>query len=163
MKIKFKRYQKDAFKEFDQCMVQLQNFLVKIDPLKRLRRASTYSPQYANHVIDKVAKYDGVIFLAYNNKQIVGCIAGVIEKQPWKNLLELVPTRAGRVVELFVSDAYRSLGIGKQLIEKVEDYMLKKKCDVVRVEVFEPNKAAHNFYKKLHYQDRVIDMIKVLK
>ena len=148
MKIKFKEYQKNDFKDLDRCMIQLQDFLVKMDPLKRLRRSSKYSPQYANNILEKVTKYDGVIFLVYDDKKIVGCIVGIIEKQSEKNLLECVPTRAGRIVELFVSSKYRSLGIGKKLMSKIEAYMRKKKCDVIRVEVFEPNKAAHNFYRK---------------
>jgi len=163
MKIKLKKYQKNDFKNLDGCMVQLQDFLVKIDLLKKLRRAPKYSPQYANNILEKVAEYDGVIFLAYDDKKIVGCIVGIIEKQSEKNLLECVPTRAGRIVELFVSSKYRSLGIGKQLMSKMENYMRKKKCEIIRVEVFEPNKAAHNFYEKLDYKDRVIDMIKLLK
>lgn len=163
MKIKFKRYQKNDFKELDQCMVQLQDFLVKLDQLKRLRRSPKYSPQYSLNLIEKITKCNGVIFLAYDDKKIVGCIVGIIEVQSDKNLLECVPTRAGRIVELFVSSKYRSLGIGKELMDRVETYMRKKKCDVIRVEVFEPNKAAHSFYKKLQYQDRVIDMIKLLK
>lgn len=163
MKIKFKEYQKNDFKDLDHCMVQLQDFLVKMDPLKRLRRGPKYSPQYANNILEKVAKYDGVIFLVYDDKKIVGCIVGIIEKQSEKNLLECVPTRAGRIVELFVSSKYRSLGIGKKLMTKMEVYMRKKKCDAIRVEVFEPNKAAHNFYRKFDFQDRVIDMIKLLK
>lgn len=163
MKIKFKKYQKNDFKELDQCMVQLQDFIVKLDPLKRLRRSSKYSPQYSLNIIEKITKYDGVIFLAYDDKKIVGCIVGIIEVQSKKNLLECVPTRAGRIVELFVSSKYRNFGIGKQLMSKMENYLRENKCDVIRIEVFEPNKAAHNFYKKLHYQDRAIDMIKLLK
>lgn len=163
MKIKFKEYQKNDFKDLDHCMVQLQNFLVKMDPLKRLRRGQKYSPQYSQNILEKVTKYDGVIFLVYDDKKIVGCIVGIIEKQSAKNLLECIPTQAGRIVELFVSSKYRSLGIGKQLMSKMENYMRKKRCDVIRVEVFEPNKSAHNFYRKFDFQDRVIDMIKILK
>jgi len=144
-------------------MVQLQDFIVRLDPLKRLRRSSKYSPQYSRNIIEKITKYNGIIFLAYDDKKNVGCIVGIIEKQSEKNLLECIPTRAGRIVELFVSDTHRNLGIGKQLMEKMENYMRKKKCDVMRVKVFEPNKAAHNFYKNLKYQDRVTDMIKILK
>lgn len=163
MRIKIKKYQKNNVKDFDRCMIQLQDFLVKIDPLQRLRRAANYSPQYANNVINKVVKYDGVLFLAYDHQKIVGCIAAIIEKQSKKNLLELPPTKAGRILELFVWDEYRNLGLGKKLMAKAENYLRQKRCDVIRVEVFAPNKAAHNFYRQLNYQNRLIDMIKPLK
>ncbi len=32
----------------------------------------------------------------------------------------------------------------------------------MRLEVFEPNNLAHDFYKKRGYKDRVIDMLKEL-
>ena len=62
-----------------------------------------------------------------------------------------------------VSNVWGTCHIGKKLMSKMESYFRKKKCDVICVEVFDPNKAAHNFYKKLHYQNRSIDMIKLLK
>lgn len=55
MRIKIKKYQKNNVEDFDRCMIELQDFLVKIDPLQRLRRAANYSPQYANNVINKAA------------------------------------------------------------------------------------------------------------
>lgn len=161
MEITFKKYQKNDFKDLDRCEVELQDFLTKIDPLKRIRRGPGYSPKYTLNILEKVAKYDGIIFLACDGQEIVGCIAGIIEKQSEAGLLEYVPTKAGRILELFVSDAYRKHGIGKQLMEKVEDYMHKKRCDLIRIEVFEPNKNAHHFYKSLNYQDRMIDMVKL--
>lgn len=163
MEIKLKKYQKNNFKDLDYCMVQLQGFLENIDPLKRLRRSRDYSPEYANNIISKIKKNNGIIFLAFDNKKIVGCIVGIIEKQSKKNLLECVPTKAGRILELFVADGYRNYGIGKKLIKKLENYLRKKKCDVIRVEVFEPNKKAHYFYNGLGFRDRVIDLIKLLK
>ncbi|MFH0837830.1 MAG: GNAT family N-acetyltransferase [Patescibacteria group bacterium] len=163
MKISIKKYRKTDFDELNDCLCQLQDFLVKIDPLARLRRAPDYSPEYTKNLIDKTEKQNGVIFLAYGGGKVVGFIAGIIDEQSKKNLLECVPTKAGRIVELYVSEAYRSAGIGQQLMEKMEDYMKKKKCDVLRVEVFEPNKTAHQFYCKLRYQNRMIDMIKPLK
>ena len=93
----------------------------------------------------------------------MGCIAGNIEQQSKDNLLECIPTKSGRILELFVSDSYRGLELGKKLMQKMEDYFQKNKCDVVRIEVFVPNKNTHHFYQNLDYSDRVVDMIKKLK
>lgn len=94
---------------------------------------------------------------------MVGCIAGIIEKQSKKDLLECAPTKAGKILELYVAESYRNHGIGKMLMKKIEAYFRKKKCDLVRVDVFSPNKAAFIFYVGLHYQERMRDMIKLLK
>lgn len=159
-KITFRKYQKSDFNGLVNCMIQLQDYLISIDPLKLLHRPSEYGKQYTKNLIKKINKSDGIIFLAQHENEIVGCIAGIIEKQSKEDLLELVPKKTGRIIELIVSEKHRDKGIGKELMRLVEDYFRKKKCDFVRVEVFEPNHAAINFYKKLAYNRRVTDMIK---
>lgn len=163
MKITFKQYRKSNFEDLEKCMEKLQDFLVDIDPLKRLRRLPAYGKNYTKNLIKKIFKQEGLIILAYDKEKIVGCIAGVIEKQSKENLLECIPTRSGRILELFVLNSYRGLRLGKQLMQRIEDYFKKNKCDIVRVEVFVPNKNTHNFYQKLDYSDRVIDMVKLIK
>jgi len=163
MPLTFKTYRKSAFKDLDKCMVGLQDFLVKTDPLKHLCKGTKYSPKYALNLVEKIKKYGGTIFLAYDDKKVIGCIAGIMEKQSKDDLLECVPTRAGRILELFVVKDERRHGIGQKLMQKMENYFQKKHCDLIRIEVFEPNKTAHNFYKKLDYGDRIVDMIKMLK
>ncbi len=163
MKITFKCYRKTNFKDLERCMEKLQDFLVKIDPLKRLRRLPEYGEDYTKNLIKKVFKQEGIIILMYDKEEAVGCIAGIIEKQSKDDLLECVPTKSGRVLELFVLDSYRGLGLGKRLMQKMEDYFEKNKCDIVRIEVFVPNKKTRKFYQNLGYYDRVVDMLKKLK
>lgn len=163
MNITIKKYQPSDSKAFDHCMVQLMDYIAAIDPLKRARRSPDYSPQYTKMVIQKIKKYDGAIFLAFDEETVIGCIAGIIEKQSKKDLLECVPTKAGRILELYVAESHRQHGIGKMLTEKMEFYFREKKCDLIRVDVFSPNKVALKFYEALQYQERMRDMIKLLK
>jgi GNAT superfamily N-acetyltransferase len=65
-----------------------------------------------------IKKYGGTIFLAYDDKKVIGCIAGIMEKQSKNNLLECIPTRSGRILELFVVKDYRRHGIGPQFLQK---------------------------------------------
>ena len=160
MKIQIRRYRNSDFEELVRCVEELQDFIVNIDSLKRCLRLPAYGKKYVSLLIKKVHRSSGIILLAEYKQEVIGCVVGIIEKQTKDNLLECVPTKAGRILELFVSPNYRSRGIGKLLINKLEHYFNKSKCDVVRVKVFQPNKIAHNFYYKLNYHDRVIDMIK---
>lgn len=141
-------------------MENLQDFIVSIDPLKRNRRLREYGKYYTNNLLKKVSKQNGIIILAYEQDRVIGCIVGVIEEQSKDDVLGCIPTKAGRVLELFVSEEYRHCGVGSKLMKKVGDYFKHKKCDITRIEVFEPNKSAYNFYKKLGYSDRIIDLIK---
>jgi GNAT superfamily N-acetyltransferase len=163
MNIKFKSYEKSDFENLVQCIENLHNFIISIDPLKRLRRLPTYGTYYANNILKKVKKMHGLILLAYNQEKIVGCIVGIIEEQNKYDLLEYIPTKGGRILDLFVADTYRNLGIGNKLMQQMEDYFKQNECDIIRVDVFEPNKFAHSFYLKHKYSDRVIDMVKSLK
>lgn len=157
-----KTYRPADFEVLVSCMENLQDFLVRIDPFKRLRRTKTYGKKYTENLLRKVKKMKGLILLAWDGEKIAGCIAGILEKQSSLNLLECVPARVGRVIELFVAEPYRRRGVGKQMMREMENYFKKKKCDVSRVEVFEPNKTAHHFYSGMGYQDRMTDLFKLL-
>lgn len=126
MEIIFKQYTKSNFKDLEKCMEKLQDFLIDIDPLKRLRRLPAYSKNYTKNLIEKISKQEGMIILAYDKEKIVGCIAGTIEKQSKDNLLECIPTKPGRILELFVLDSYRGIRLGKQLMQQIENYFKVK-------------------------------------
>ncbi len=144
-------------------MNQLQDYLIAIDLLHRMRRGKNYGERYTTRLLVKTTKEQGVILFAEENNVPIGVIVGVIEKQKKDNLLECIPTKSGRIQELFVDSRYRSKGIGKLLMKTLEDYFLKKKCTIIKVEVFSPNLKAHLFYDHHGFQDRVVDMIKVLR
>lgn len=163
MNIKFRKYEESDFAALARCMEELQDFLKAIDPLHRSRRLARYGKSYTDNLVRKINKHNGLIILACDQGKVIGCIAGVLEKQTKDNLLECVPTKSGRVEELFVQDEYRNHGVGRELMNRMEDYFRKNGCSVVRVAVFAPNMAAHRFYLALDYQDRTVNMIKLLE
>lgn len=160
--VKIKAYQKNSFVDLDNCMVQLMDYIIKIDPLHLCRRAPKYSPQYAKNLLKKVKDNKGTIFLAYENTNITGCIVGIVEKQSKADLLENKPMKVGRILELVVLDQYRGQGIGQMLMKKMEKCLKDKKCKYIRVDVFAPNKNARGFYRKFHYHERALDLLKVI-
>ncbi|HIH14655.1 MAG TPA: GNAT family N-acetyltransferase [Nanoarchaeota archaeon] len=163
MNILFKEYKEGYFEDLVSCMENLQDFLIEIDPLQRLRRLPSYGIHYTNDLIDRVSQGEGLIILAYDQEKIVGCIAGAIEKQPEENLLECRITKPARILELFVLESYRGFHVGKNLVEKMERYFQENGCDIIRVEVFVPNKNAYTFYQKFDYSERVVELVKTFK
>lgn len=141
---------------------ELQDYLIQIDPLKRLRRLPEYGEAYVDNLLKKIEKNEGVIYIAEFEKNIVGMIAGIIEKEIVGDELGNILSKTARVLELIVSEEFRGKKIGSLLMEELEKHFQQNKCDLVRVEVFEPNKNTHSFYKKCGYTDRVIDMVKSL-
>lgn len=139
---------------------ELQDYLVQIDPLKRLRRLPEYGEVYIDNLLKKINEQQGIIFIAEFENIPIGMIAGIIEEFTKNDRIECIPSKPARILELIVSEKYRSNNIGSLLMNKIEEYFQIQGCDIIRVEVFEPNKKTHNFYQKLGYQDRVRDMVK---
>ncbi len=143
-------------------MEQLQDFLVEIDPLKRLKRPSTYGKVYVDDLLKKIQSREGMIYIAKIDEAAVGMVAGIIEKQTDVDKVDHIESKVGNIIELVVSSEHRGKKIGTALMNKIEEYFRLKRCDTAWVEVFVPNISAHNFYKKSDYQDRMIGMIKKL-
>jgi ribosomal protein S18 acetylase RimI-like enzyme len=162
MKIEIKQYVPRERRRFINMMEDFQDYLVNIDYMKRTRRMPGYGLSYVRRLLRRIKNNDGVIYLAKHEGQTIGLIAAVIEQQSEEDLLEYLPSKSGRILELYVESQYRRLRVGKVLMERAEEYLRQKQCDVLRIEVFEPNTNAHGFYNKLGYHDRVIDMIKML-
>jgi ribosomal protein S18 acetylase RimI-like enzyme len=137
-------------------------YFVDIDPLKRSRKMPGYARVLVEKMIEAAEAKSGVIFVAEDSRKVVGFIAGVLEQSTPEQELDSVPFKSGRVIELFVPAESRRRGLGTALMQKIEAYFADLGCDSMRLEVFEPNHLAHDFYLKLGYHDRVIDMLKEL-
>ena len=138
-------------------LVELQNYLIDIDDW----HTQVMLPEYreGNFQMDmrKVNNQEGKIFLAIENDLIVGLIMGIVEEKDEIDKLTNDCAKTGSVIELIVKNNIRGNGIGKRLLEKIEEYFKNINCKRVNIEVFGPNKKGLNFYEKNDYIIR--DMI----
>lgn len=122
-----------------------------------------YGERFYMRMIENVEKNNGIIYVLKTDSCVVGFVAGVIfEVGNKKDEIDCKPHRMGRVIELFINHTHRGQGLGKKLMEKVLDYFKDQNCYKVNIEVFAPNQKAYFFYKKLGFQDRSYDLIKLL-
>ena len=149
--------------EIIRLLEELQDYLVKIDPIRRLIRGTDFGPWYADRTINEVNRKHGRIFVAEKNKSLSGFIAGIIEDDGDSSGLECKAHRDGRITELVVTECERGSGVGHQLMAAMEGYFSQQDCDLIRVEVFSPNHPAIDFYSTQGYSARVLDLVKVLK
>ncbi len=163
MVITIREYEEKDKEKLVSFMDELQDHLIIIDPLRRLRRLPKYGLKYTLKLLHKIGSEQGIIFFAEENKLPIGVIVGLIERQKKEDLLGCIPTKMGRIQELFVGQQYRSKGVGKLLMETLEDYFKKKKCTIIKVEIFAPNNKAHQFYGHYGFENRIVDMIKVIE
>jgi len=139
---------------------ELQDYLIQMDPLKRLRRLPEYGEIYTDNLLKKIKKHKGIIYIAEIENIPVGMVVGIIEDYTKNDEIESIPSKTARILELIVSEKYRGKNIGSLLMQSIERYFQKQGCDIIRIAVFAPNTKTHSFYQKLNYQDRVIDMVK---
>jgi ribosomal protein S18 acetylase RimI-like enzyme len=163
MQIIIRPYRQADYLHLIKAIEDFQDYLIAIDQLHRLRRGPKYGRSYTKRFINSIKNKDGKMFVAFKEKQLIGFIGGIIENQTKEDLLGCIPSKDGRILELFVSPAFRAKGIGKMLMSKMENYFNKKLCTTIRLELLASNNPVHDFYKSMNYTDRTINMIKILK
>ena len=137
-------------------LVELQNYLIDIDDWHTQVMLPEYREGNFQMDLRKVNNQEGKIYLAIENELIIGLIMGVVEEKNEIDKLTNDCAKTGSVIELIVKNNIRGNGIGKSLLEKIEEYFKSINCKRINIEVFGPNKKGLNFYKKNDYITRDI-------
>lgn len=132
-------------------LVELQNYLIDIDDWHTQVLLPEYREENFQMDIRKVNTQEGKIYLAIENDLIIGLIMGVVEDKDEVDKLTNDCAKTGSVIELIVKNNIRGNGVGKKLLEKVEEYFKSINCKRINIEVFGPNKKGLNFYEKNGY------------
>ena len=138
-------------------LVELQNYLIDIDDW----HTQILLPQYREEMFkidkNKVDKQNGKIYLYVEKNLVKGLIIGIVEEKDEIDKLTNDYAKTGSILELVVKSSIRGQGIGKILLEKMEEYFKSINCKRINIEVFGPNEKGLNFYEKNNYIVR--DMI----
>lgn len=140
-------------------LVELQEYIAEIDKEKYNILTNEYREKYFEKTMNDVNKYEGKIFLAIESEKVIGLIVGLINNEE-ESTYDFKAPKRGRVTELVVSKECRSNGIGKQLLDKMENYFKEVGCKGVLIDVFAYNENAQEFYYKNGYFNRNIEVMK---
>ena len=132
-------------------LVDLQNYLIDIDNWHTQIMLPEYREKCFKMDMDKVKNQGGKIYLEVENDKVNGLIIGVVEEKDDIDKLTNDCAKTGSVIELIVKNNIRGNGIGKALLEKLEEYFKSIDCKRINIEVFGPNKKGLNFYEKNDY------------
>ena len=132
-------------------LVELQNYLIDIDNWHTQIITPEYREKYFKMDMEKVKNQDGKIYLEVENNTVNGLVMGVGEEKDDIDKLTNDCAKTGSVIELIVKNNIRGNGIGKNLLEKLEEYFKSINCKRINIEVFGPNKKGLNFYEKNDY------------
>lgn len=138
-------------------IVELQNYLIDIDDWHTQVLLPNYREDMFKLDMDEVKNQNGKVFLASQDGEIVGLIIGVVEEKDEIDKLTNDCAKTGKVSELIVKNNIRGHGVGKALLDKIEDYFKSIDCKRINIEIFGPNSKGLNFYEKNNYIVR--DMI----
>jgi len=93
----------------------------------------------------------GIVILALNNNDVVGFAHGLIKFLPDY----LGGYAVGSITHVFVSDDQKLSGIGKELVNMLEEWFRTKKVHSVELQVITGNPGAKEFWKKLGYTEEL--------
>ena len=153
-------YKNEYSESVKDLLVELQEFIVRIDEEKLNIITPEYRENYFKEMIERINNNEGKIFIAKENNKIIGFIAGIIVKYDESDKYEYVIHRRGEVIELMVNESVQSKGIGTELLKTIEDYFKSIGCIYIQIDVFGYNTKAIKFYKKHKYNSRLITMVK---
>ena len=110
--------------------------------------------------LQEVKDNNGKCYLAVENNKAIGLIMGTIPPYNEYDYLDYKCPKRGVITELIVTSKIRSKGVGKALMNKMEEYFKSVGCEYVLVDVFAYNKNGINFYNKQGYHPRMYTDIK---
>ena len=98
-----------------------------------------------------------IFFVAEENGNLIGHICGIIKENKLR-----IKDREGQIVEWFISEEFRHMGIGKKLYEVLVSEFKKLGCSHLALKVYTDNKETINMYHKMGFLDLELGMVKDL-
>ena len=158
--MKIIEYEDKYLEDVRDLLTELEEYIVEIDKDELDRVHPEYHEKMALVDLEEVKNNEGICYLAIDENKVVGLIMGCIFPYDEYDYLDYKCPRRGEITELIVTKKIRSKGVGKLLMDKMEEYFKNKGCEYVFVEVFGYNDNAFNFYSKDGYRTRMYHMIK---
>jgi ribosomal protein S18 acetylase RimI-like enzyme len=146
------------FNEFGSYLQQLD-----VPVLDLLVVPEDYGQKFYAKMVSDISTKQGKAFVVEVDAKVVGFVAGVmfdVGEEP--DEFDCKPHKMGRVIELYINEAYRGQGIGTDLLNSIEVYFKTHGGFKVNIDVFAPNQRSYEFYLKHGYTPRNIDVVKLL-
>lgn len=108
------------------------------------------------------------LLLDINRAVIIAEVDGVraglavfnVENRP--KTLNALPSKAIKITDIFVSDKYRKMGVGRALIDHIERLSNSLEVDSVKLNCWYANQGAYDFYRLLGYDVESVILTKTV-
>lgn len=153
-------YENKYLEDVRDLLVELEEYIVSIDKDELDQVGKDYREKMALMDLEEVNKNNGKCYIAVENNKAIGLIMGCIFPYDEKDYLDYKCPKKGEIIELIVSKKARGRGIGKVLMNKMEEYFKSLGCEYILLDVFAYNVNAIKFYEKEGYHSRMYKEIK---
>ena len=153
-------YENKYLEDVRDLLVELEEYIVSIDKDELDQVGKDYREKMALMELEEVNKNNGKCYIAVENNKAIGLIMGCIFPYDEKDYLDYKCPKKGEITELIVSKKARGQGIGKVLMNKMEEYFKSLGCEYILLDVFAYNVNAIKFYEKEGYHSRMYKEIK---
>lgn len=161
MELTIREYNERDIPYIKNSLEQLHDYVVQIDPIKRIRKMPGLIDKMSSEIFEMTKTNKGKIYIAEVNSNSVGFAAGFIgDAQSEEHLLEVIPSKSGIISDVYVDTSYRSKGVGKLVVRKVEKYLISMGCDAIWVSTNSFNVKAVGLYKSMGYDEREVSLMK---
>src|SRR5574337_1284716 len=112
---------------------------------------------FSNLVLKYISEDDKKIILAEFDNKIVGMASMMLVSRMNRETPEMY------IPDLIVGKDHQNKGIGKNLVESCIAFAKKNKCHRIRLESGNQRKEAHDFYRKIGFEQSALTFIKTIK
>lgn len=158
--MKIIEYEDKYLENVRDLLVELEEYIESIDKDNLDQIHPDYRDKMALLDLKRVNDNNGKCYLAIEDDTVIGLIMGCIFPYEEYDYLDYKCPKRGEITELIVTKKVRNNGVGKILINKMEEYFKEKDCEYVIVDVFAYNEYGIKFYNSNSYHDRMRTMIK---
>lgn len=153
-------YDNKYLEDVKDLLVELEEYILSIDEDNLDNLHPEYREKMAILDLEEIKNNNGKCYLAIEEEKVIGLIMGYVITYDEYDYLDYKCPKSGEVSELIVSKRARNSGIGKSLMNKMEQYFKSINCEYIFIDVFGYNKNAIEFYKKQGYHTRMLRNIK---
>ena len=158
--MKIIEYEDKYLEDVRDLLVELEEYIVSIDKDNLDQIHQEYREKMALLDLEKISKNNGKCYLAIEGDIVIGLIMGCIFPYDEFDYLDYKCPKRGEITELIVTKKVRNNGVGKLLINKMEEYFKDKDCEYVMVDVFAYNENGIKFYNNNNFHSRMHTMLK---
>lgn len=158
--MKIIEYEDKYLEDVKDLLVELEEYILTIDEDNLDKLDYEYRDKMALLDLKEVKNNSGKCYLAIEEEKTIGLIMGYVRSYDKYDYLDYKCPKSCEVSELVVSKSARGKGIGKKLMDKMENYFKSIGCEYIFIDVFAYNKNAIEFYNKHGYHTRMLIDVK---